>query len=98
MSVKGAAWRRPGDTFGICGNLDGASNAQVAFLKVGGTGISDGDGTLSYSPEMTFETYYDIAIAKYVHLAVDYQFFANPSFNRDRGPVNVFLGRIHWEY
>ena len=23
---------------------------------------------------------------------------ADPAFNRDRGPVSVFAGRLHWEY
>jgi high affinity Mn2+ porin len=98
VSLKGAAWRRPGDTFGLCGNLAGASSAQQAFLKAGGLGIQSGDGNLSYAAETSLETYYDIAIGKGFHLAFDYQFFANPAFNRDRGPVSVLLGRLHWEY
>jgi high affinity Mn2+ porin len=98
LSFKGAAWRRPGDTFGILGNLAGASSQQQAFLKAGGTGILNGDGNLNYDPEMSLETYYDIAIGKSLHLAFDYQFFANPAFNRARGPVNVFGGRLHWEF
>jgi high affinity Mn2+ porin len=98
LSVKGDAWRRPGDTFGFMGNLVGASSEQQAFLKAGGTGILNGDGNLSYAPELSFETYYDIAITKSTHLAFDYQFFAHPAFNADRGPVNVFEARLHWEY
>jgi high affinity Mn2+ porin len=98
LSVKGAAWSRPGDTYGLCGNLSGASSQQIAFLQAGGLGLSDGDGKLNYSPEMTLETYYDWAIGKNCHFALDYQFFANPSFNRDRGPVDVFLARLHWDY
>jgi high affinity Mn2+ porin len=98
MSVKGAAWRRPGDTFGILGNLVGASSDQQAFLKAGGTGILNGDGNLSYDSEKSIETYYDFAITKSLHVAFDYQFFADPAFNRDRGPVSVFQGRLHWEY
>jgi high affinity Mn2+ porin len=98
VSVKGAAWRRPGDTFGLVGNLVGASSQQQAFLKAGGQGILNGDGNLSYTPEMSLETYYDIAMGNSTHLAFDYQFFANPAFNSDRGPVNVFQARLHWEY
>jgi high affinity Mn2+ porin len=98
LSVKGAAWHRPGDTFGLCGNVAGISSAQQAFLKAGGLGIQNGDGNLSYAPETSFETYYDIALAKSTHLAFDYQFYANPAFNHARGPVNVFLARLHWEY
>ncbi len=98
LSVQGAAWHRSGDTFGLCGNVVGASSQQIAFLKAGGTGILNGDGALSYAPETSFETYYDFAIRKSLHLAFDYQFFANPAFNSDRGPVNVFGARLHWEY
>jgi high affinity Mn2+ porin len=98
LSFKGAAWRRPGDTFAFLGNLVGASSAQQAFLKAGGTGILNGDGNLSYDCEKSIETYYDFAIGKNLHLAIDYQFFADLAFNRDRGPVNVFQGRLHWEF
>jgi high affinity Mn2+ porin len=98
LSLKGAAWRRPGDTFGLVGNLAGASSQQQAFLKAGGTGILNGDGNLSYDCEKSLELYYDFAIGKSLHLAFDYQFFADPAFNRDRGPVNVFGGRLHWEF
>ncbi|HEV3304397.1 MAG TPA: carbohydrate porin [Planctomycetaceae bacterium] len=98
VSVKGAAWHRPNDTFGLLGNIAGASSDQVAFLKAGGTGILNGDGNLGYTPEMSLETYYDIALAKGCNLAFDYQFFGNPAFNADRGPVNVFATRLHWEF
>jgi high affinity Mn2+ porin len=98
LSVKGAAWRRPGDTFGFLGNLVGASSQQQALLKAGGTGILNGDGNLTYACEKSLETYYDFAVGKNFHLAFDYQFFADPAFNRDRGPVNVFAARLHWEY
>lgn len=98
LSLKGEAWHRPGDTFGLCGDLVGASSQQQAFLKAGGTGILNGDGNLSYAPEMSFETFYDFLIAKNLRFAVDYQFFANPAFNNARGPVNVFEARLHWEF
>jgi high affinity Mn2+ porin len=98
VSVKGAGWHRPNDTFGLLGNLAGASIDQQAFLKVGGTGILNGDGNLGYTPEMSLETYYDIALAKGCNFAFDYQFFGNPAFNADRGPVNVFAARLHWEF
>jgi high affinity Mn2+ porin len=98
VSVKGAAWHRPADTFGLLGNLAGASSDQIAFLKAGGTGILNGDGNLGYTPEMSLETYYNIALVKGCSLAFDYQFIGNPAFNADRGPVNVFGTRLHWEF
>jgi high affinity Mn2+ porin len=98
VSLKGAAWHRPGDTFGLLGNLVGASSDQQAFLKAGGTGILNGDGNLTYACEKSLETYYDFALGAGCRLAFDYQFFLDPAFNSDRGPVNVFGARLHWEY
>lgn len=98
LSFNGTPWRRPGDTFGVCGNLAGISSAQQAYLKAGGLGIQNGDGNLTYAPEASFETYYDFALGKGFRFALDYQIFANPAFNRDRGPVNVFQARLHWEH
>jgi high affinity Mn2+ porin len=98
LSVKGEAWHRPGDTFGLAGLANGATVAERDFLAAGGTGILAGDGTLSYGVEKIVETYYDFSVWKTVHLALDYQFITNPAFNQDRGPVSVFGGRIHWEF
>ena len=97
VSIKGGAWHRPNDVFGLLGNLAGASSDQQAFLKAGGLGILNGDGNLTYACEKSLETYNDIALGAGCHLAFDYQFFADPAFNSDRGPVSVFGARLHWE-
>jgi high affinity Mn2+ porin len=97
VSVKGEAWRRPGDTFGLAGIVSGASRDNQKFLEAGGTDMLDGDGALSYSPEKILETYYDFQVWKSLHAALDYQFIGDPAFNRDRGPVSVFGARLHWE-
>jgi high affinity Mn2+ porin len=98
VSVKGESWRRPGDTFGLAGVISGASRDAQKFLAAGGLGTLDGDGALSYRPEKVIETYYDCAVWKVFHLAFDYQFVADPAFNRARGPVSVFGARLHWEF
>jgi high affinity Mn2+ porin len=97
LSVKGQAWRRPNDTVGLAGIISGASRDNQKFLEAGGLDMLDGDGALSYSPEKILETYYDAQIWRYIHAALDYQFIADPAFNRDRGPVSVFAARLHWE-
>ena len=28
----------------------------------------------------------------------DYQFINNAGYNTDRGPANVFSGRVHWQF
>jgi high affinity Mn2+ porin len=98
MSVKGEAWGRPDDTFGLAGIVSGASRENQKFLEAGGVDILDGDGALNYGWEKILETYYDIEVCKNVHTALDYQFITDPAFNRDRGPVSVFGARLHWEY
>jgi high affinity Mn2+ porin len=98
VSVKGAAWHRPDDTFGLAGAMNGLSHSHQEFFEDGGVGILAGDGNLNYSPEKVLETYYDLDVWKTVHVAVDYQFVADPAFNQDRGPVSVFSARLHWEF
>jgi hypothetical protein len=34
----------------------------------------------------------------FTRLSLDYQFIANPAYNTDRGPVNAFAGRVHWQF
>lgn len=97
LSVKGARWHRPDDTYGLVGIISGASRANQKYLNAGGLDILDGDGALTYGSEKVVETYYDFPIREPVHLAVDYQFVSNPAFNRDRGPASIFALRLHWE-
>jgi high affinity Mn2+ porin len=99
LQLKGGAWRRANDTVGLAGIVDGLSQAHRDYLAAGGLGILVGDGKLpNYSPEGVLEMYYDAEIIKYVHLGVDYQFIADPGYNADRGPVNVFSSRFHFQF
>lgn len=97
LSINGDLWRRPDDTFGLAGVANGISKAAQEFFEAGGTGILAGDTNLNYGWEKIVETYYDFKICRNLHGALDYQFVANPAFNRDRGPVSVFAARLHWE-
>jgi high affinity Mn2+ porin len=97
-SLKGATWRRPDDTFGLAGALNGISRSHKEFFEAGGTGILAGDGALNYGWEESLETYYDFKVWKTIHTTLDYQFVNNPAFNRDRGPVSIFAARLHWEF
>jgi high affinity Mn2+ porin len=98
LSVKGEAWNRRDDTFGLAGVLSGASRANQQFLEAGGTDILSGDGALNYGLEKAMETYYDFQVWKSLHVTADYQFIIDPAFNRARGPVSVLAGRIHWDF
>jgi high affinity Mn2+ porin len=48
--------------------------------------------------EGIFETYYSYALTASTRVSVDYQFIGNPGYNTDRGPANVFAGRVHTQF
>ena len=99
VSLSGKAWGRPDDTIGIAGAINGISGVHKAFLNAGGLGILVGDGQLPHPGlEQILETYYSYALSASTRLSVDYQFIANPAYNTDRGPVNLFSGRFHWQF
>ena len=95
VSLKGTEWKRPDDAVGIAGVVNALSSAHADFLKAGGVGILIGDGRLNYATENIVEAYYRLQIAKPVSLTADYQYVANPGYNRDRGPVSIFALRLH---
>jgi high affinity Mn2+ porin len=98
LSLSGKSWGRPDDTFGLAGAVNGISGAHIAYLNAGGLGILVGDGQLPHPGlERIIETYYSFAIGSW-QASVDYQFIANPAYNRDRGPVSVIGTRLHAQF
>lgn len=98
-SIKGKQWGRPDDTVGIAGVVNDIFGVHQAFFNAGGLGIVIGDGMLPHPGlEQIIETYYSYALNSAVKLTFDYQFVANPAYNTDRGPVNVFTSRVHWQF
>jgi high affinity Mn2+ porin len=99
LSLSGKVWGRSEDTLGIAGAINGISSVHEAFLNAGGLGILVGDGQLPHPGlEQVIETYYSYALSRSTRLTADYQLIANPAYNTDRGPVNVFTGRFHWQF
>lgn len=97
-SMKGERWNRPDDVWGVAGEVGDISKAHEAYLADGGLGILVGDGRLPHEgSERVLETYYSVPVSKLAHASFDYQFFENPAFNRDRGPVSVFSLRLHFQ-
>ena len=47
VSIKGEAWHRAADTFGLAGVVSGITRANQRYLEAGGLGILDGDGALN---------------------------------------------------
>jgi high affinity Mn2+ porin len=99
VSIGGKQWGRPDDTIGVAGVVNCLAPVHVAYFNAGGTGILIGDGALpNYSLEQIVEAYYSYALTASTKISVDYQFIANPAYNADRGPVNVFAGRLHTQF
>jgi high affinity Mn2+ porin len=98
LSIQGDFWHRPNDTVGLAGVINAASRVQQQYLAAGGLGILAGDGRLNYGLEQTLETYYKFQIWKSISATADYQYVADPAYNRDRGPVSVVSMRLHWEF
>ena len=99
LSLSGRSWKRPDDTIGLAGVVNGASSPLLAYLNDGGLGVLIGDGKLPHpGAEEILETYYSLAVVKGCAVSLDYQLVGNPGYNRDRGPANIFAVRLHGQF
>ena len=58
-----------------------------------------GDGALpNPRAETVLETYYNYQFSASTSFGLDYQLLMNPAFNGDRGPINIFASRVHWQF
>jgi len=96
--LKGTKWKRADDELGIAFVANGISKDHRDYLRAGGYGFIIGDGKLNYATEFIGEFYYKIKASKNIWISPGYQFIANPAYNQDRGPVNVFAARMHVEF
>ena len=95
---KGTPWHREGDSFGAAVVVSGLSSLHREYLAGGGYGFIIGDGALDYGPEVVGDIYYRAQIGEHIGLSAIYQPIDNPGYNRDRGPINVFSGRLQAEF
>ncbi len=104
LSIKGAAWGRPGDVVGLGFAQDGLGKAHREYLANGGLGVFIGDGVpppgivYRYAPEEIVEGFYSASVARGFWLSFDLQRARHPAYNADRGPVNFAGLRLHFEY
>ena len=99
VSIKMDLLKRPYDIVGIGGVVNGISQDHRNYLAAGATTFNLGDGSLAhYGPEEIIEAYYSFHMSSSLDMSLDYQFMANPGYNRDRGPVNVYGLRLHVDF
>jgi high affinity Mn2+ porin len=94
LSMKGNAWKRHQDNFGIIEIVNSLSNDAKQYFRAGGMGILIGDGQLNYGNETITEIYYNLALNKNLNISADYQYVLNPAYNKDRGPVHLIGFRV----
>lgn len=92
---SGARWGREADEAGAAVVVSGLSRLHRLYLAGGGYGFLIGDGALGYRPEILGEVYYRAAVTREVSLSAHWQPVINPAYNRDRGPIQIFTGRLH---
>lgn len=98
MLANGRAWRRPNDSLGAAMALNGLSRDHRDYLAAGGYGFIVGDGALNYGKESILEVFYSLGLVKGLSLSLDYQRVVHPGYNRDRGPVDIWSSRFHYEF
>ena len=96
--VKGGRWGRGEDVLGIAAYVNGLSRDHRDYLAAGGQGFFLGDGRLTYGTERIFEMFYSLHVVRGTWVSADYQYVANPGYNKDRGPASVYSLRLHAEF
>ncbi len=98
MLAKGSLWSRPKDVTGLGINFGWISSPHVEYLRLGGIDAFIGDGHINPASEIGLDAFYSVNFRKSFWLSGDYQHVANPAFNSDRGPVNIFSVKLHGEF
>jgi hypothetical protein len=96
--AKGPLWHRPFDVAGLGYATAWISDIHAQYLAKGGVDGFVGDGGLRQAPENVIDVFYSFNLLKAIWLTADYQHLWNPGFNADRGPVEIFGGRVHAEF
>jgi high affinity Mn2+ porin len=96
--IKGTRWGRSKDLFGVGYVQNMISQAHAEYLSMGGIDGFVGDGKLNYKPERAFNVFYSVNLLSSLWLTGDYQLLANPAFNADRGPVDIYSAKMHVEF
>ncbi len=96
--AKGSLWHRRFDVAGLGYAAAFISSIHAQYLAMGGVDGFVGDGHLRQAPENVIDLFYSVNLLKAIWLTADYQELWNPGFNADRGPVEIFGGRVHAEF
>lgn len=96
--LGGSAWHRPKDFLGLGAGFNWISSEHARYLGMGGVDGFIGDGRIRQATESVVEAFYSVNVTKLLWLSADVQHIKNPAFNADRGPVDIYGGRVHAEF
>jgi hypothetical protein len=96
--INGALWNRSKDAIGLGFASSWLSTSHVDYLNRGGVDGFIGDGKINYKPEHLVNLYYKLNLISSAWVSADYQHITNPAYNADRGPVDIFGVRAHFEF
>jgi high affinity Mn2+ porin len=96
--LTGRAWHRVRDTVGVGYSAGWISSVHAQYLGLGGIDGFIGDGKIHQAAEQVAEAFYSLSMGSSSWFSLDYQHIWNPAYDADRGPVNIFGGRIHAEF
>ena len=96
--MKGFRWRREKDMLGLGYAQSWISKEHAMYLNMGGIDGFIGDGKINNKPEQVVDIFYKWHVISSSWLSFDYQHLANPAYNADRGPVNIYGVRVHFEF
>lgn len=96
--AKGSLWKRSSDVMGAGVDLGWISTEHAQYLRMGGVDGFIGDGNIRPRAETSLDIFYSLHVRSWLWFTGDYQHIANPAFNADRGPLNVFTLRAHGEF
>ncbi len=98
LLANGTPWKRPRDLAGVGAAANWISSVHAKYLGMGGVDGFVGDGKIHQASEQVFEVFYSLNLVGPSWVSLDYQHLINPAFNSDRGPVEIFGGRLHAEF
>ena len=96
--IKGERWGRERDLVGFGYSQGWISKTHAQYLGMGGIDGFIGDGAIKQASEHGVDLFYSYNVFNPVWISADYQFIANPAYNADRGPVNIYGLRAHAEF
>ncbi len=96
--MKGSRWGREDDSVGIGYGMGWISKEHAKYLNMGGIDGFIGDGRLNQGIESVVDLFYSLGVYDSLWFTADYQHIENPAYNADRGPVNIYAIRGHFEF